>query len=66
MVSDFGEGLAHILQIRQVSTISLTSLSASCGALAALRISISLALAACQNLMWSRLSVRLTTLSLVE
>ena len=65
-MSDLGEGRAHILQILQVSTISLTNFNASCGAQATLKISISLALGACQNLMWSRLSVRRTTSSLVE
>ena len=66
MVNDFGAGFAHILQILQVSTISFTSLRACWGAPATLRISISLALAACQNRMWRRLSVRRTTVSLVE
>ena len=57
-------GVKSDLQVRLLA--SFTSSRASCGAPATLNISISLARGACQNLMWSRLSVRRTTMVLVE
>ena len=63
VVMDLGGGLCHARQIRQVSTMSLTRFNALLGAPAILKISTSLAAAACQKRMWSLLNVRLTTAS---
>ena len=53
-------GLVHSLHVRHVSTISMTSLTASAGAPARRKSSASLLALACQKRTWSRRSVRRT------
>ena len=48
-VVDLGGGLCHVRQIRHVSTLCLIRRSAPLGAPASLRVSVSLAAAACQH-----------------